>query len=206
MSRRKWEALVGYGASAIAVIGVVVDFLGAESLIRSTWREYFPTFPSEITIKPVEIRSLGAYICATKNTPGILEAAGIEARIVDNDCQRKVNESVERVKSKYPANTLKTVTYTIVVNGLDTDIKTLTLIEGNARHEFTAVLSGKALAHCDTVEGRDGLITNNEELKSIEAIIEHGGSPVSHEINQVKGPDRQALRDSACDDVFTYPH
>ena len=205
MSRRTWKAAMGVVGTVMAGVVAVSDLLNAEGLIRSTWRTYFPAFPREIVLKPVEIRSLGSYICATKEGKS-LKVEGLNARLLDNDCQKKMDGVARQFNSNYPKNKFESATYTIIVNGLSTDIKTLALVAGSKRSELRAVLPEQALAHCNSVGSKDKSLVHNEKLTLIEAQLEHGGRSVSHVVNHEKGSEQKGLQDEACEGVFSYPY
>ena len=211
MKNMNWNTLAAYGALAVAALGVLIDLLNAEGLIRSALRAYFPKFPSEVTVKQIEVSSLSAYKCATEGLSGTLKVvdgnARIIARIIQNTCQDEMKGVIEILKSPSPSDVLHKASYTIVINGLKHDIKRLTLIAGSEHNWFGAVLSGTALAHCNTVERNDGAAGfQGEGLSAVEVILEHNGTPVRLDLQQSEGSDRQALRDSDCPGVFTYPH
>lgn len=196
---------MGFVGATIGVVVAVSDLLNAEGLIRSTWRVYVPAFPREIVIKPVEIQSLGAYMCATKQD-NVLKVEGLNARLLNNECQKKMDSLAGQFSANYPTNNFVRATYTIVLNGMSTDIKTLTLVAGKKRSKLDAVLPKQALAHCNSVESKDESLMHSEELTLVEVQLEHDGIFVEHEVSHDKGPDRRGLPDEICKGVFTYPH
>lgn len=206
MNKKTRTTIAAYGALALAALGVFIDLLRAESLIRALWEDHVPSFPAEIVIKPVEINSLSAYACATKLSPTMLRAARIDAQIVPNSCQSQMDDILSVLESNSPSDVLSRVNYTLLINGMDTDIKRLTLFSGEDQHRFEAVLSGTAIAFCNVVERTDRQIEKTQPLHAVEVILEHNGSPIYLDLTETTAASRQILADPECSGVFTYPH
>ncbi len=201
-----WRTVVKAGMVVIPAVSLLVDLLNAEGLIRSALRQYRPTFPKEVTIKPIEMTSLSSYVCAANDTFDSLKVMGVSARLIINKCQEEMNNAVKVLRSKFPSDVISKASYTIVINGLKTDIKKLTLFAGGESQSYSAILPGTVLAHCNTVTRHDHKDTIGARLNAVEVVLEHNGTPVRLELETPEPSERRALADSECRGVFTYPH
>lgn len=84
-------------------------------------------------------------------------------------------------------------------------VATLVLDADGERSELSSVLSNRALAHCNSVESKDGSFGYTKELTSIEVQLDFDGEFVRHEISHVRGEDQKAIQDRDCAGVFCYP-